>query len=184
MKLLYISAYYPHKQPGLISEAVAQLNAQGVPCHLTVTMDLEQIAKTPGGEKDYFLLNKGVERGQVTMAGHIPYQNLPGIYKSHDLFIFPSLSETFGHPLVEAMSIGIPIIASDTPIHREVCKNSALYFSPLSASSLIRQIQRLDENKTLRKSLISSGRENVANDFIWESHVDRLLDIFRNINSA
>ena len=181
LNLLYVSAYYPHKQPGLISEAVAQLNSQGIPCHLTLTMYMDRVKKTAGGDKDHFLLNKGIERGQVTMAGAIPYEDLPRLYKGHDLLVFPSLSETFGHPLVEAMSIGIPIIASDTPVHREVCKDSALFFSPLSPSDLVRQIQTLDGNETLRESMTRRGREIVIDEFIWESHVDRLLDVFNTI---
>lgn len=178
LKLLYVSAYYPHKQPGLVSEAVALLNAQGIPCHLTLTMDLEQIADTPGGDKDHFLLNKGLERGHVTMIGNIPYQDLPDIYQNHDLFVFPSLSETFGHPLVEAMGMGIPIVASDTSVHREVCNDSALYFSPLSPSDLARQIQDLNDNSTLRESITQGSQQRTATHFMWETHVDRLLDVF------
>lgn len=182
LKLFYISAYYPHKQPGLISEAVAQLNAQGIPCELTLTMDLEQIANTVGGDKDHFLLSKGIQRGQLTMVGKIPYKELPEMCNGHDLFIFPSLSETFGHPLVEAMSVGIPIIASDTPVHREVCEDSALYFSPLLPSDLVRQIRALDDNETMRDTLIKRGKKMVKNNYMWESHVDRLLDIFAEVS--
>lgn len=178
LKLLYISAYYPHKQPGLLSEAIALLNEQGIPCHLTLTMDLDAIKNSQVGHKDYFLLNRGVERGHISLIGNVPYEELPDIYKNHDLFLFPSLSETFGHPLAEAMGLGLPIIASDTPVHREVCKDAALYFSPLLASDIVRQIHLLDENETLRNSMVANGQNNILEDFQWDSHVDRLLDIF------
>ena len=181
LKILFVSAYYRHKQPGLISEAVARLNELGLPCTLVVTMDLEQIARTAGGDMDYFLLSKGVERGQVTMLGNVPYSELPKLYREHDLFVFPSLSETFGHPLTEAMSAGIPVIASDTPVHREVCKDSALYFSPLSPSDLVRQVQHLDEHPALRETLCENGRNNVSTHYAWEHHVDRLLEDFGRI---
>jgi len=160
---------------------VAQLNEQGISCHLTLTMELDRVAKTLGGDKDAFLLRKAMERGQVTMLGSIPYQQLPTIYKNHDLFIFPSLSETFGHPLAEAMSSGLPIIAADTPVHREVCKDSALYFSPLLPSDLVRQVQILEDNKALRNSLTERGFQNVSSNFVWEAHVDRLLDAFGKV---
>ncbi|MBT3359056.1 MAG: glycosyltransferase family 4 protein [Rhodospirillales bacterium] len=181
LQLLYVSAYYPHKQPGLVSEAVADLNEQGIACHLTLTMDLDGISETPGGDKDHFLLTKGIERGQVTMLGQAPYQELPEMYKNHDVFIFPSLSETFGHPLAEAMGLGIPIIASDTPVHREVCKDAALFFSSLSPSDLARRVRNLDENETLRNLLTKNGQKYVSNNFMWESHVDRLLCVFTEI---
>ena len=181
LRLLYVSAYYPHKQPGLVSEAVAHLSAQGVPCHLTLTMDLDGISKTPGGDKDHFLLTKGIERGQVTMLGSVPYRELPKIYENHDMFIFPSLSETFGHPLAEAMGLGIPVIASDTPVHREVCGDAAVFHAPLSSSDLAAQVIRLQEDQKLRDTLTEGGKTRVRHDFSWESHVDRLLNEFERV---
>ena len=181
LKLLYISAYYPHKQPGLIAEAVRLLNSMGFPCHLTLTMNLEEIKAVRGGEKDYLLLQKSINIGQTTMIGNIPYKELSSIYAAHDLFVFPSISETFGHPLAESMSMGLPIIASDTPIHREICGDAALYFSPLKPSSLIEKIQVIDKNKSLRNSLTKVGRENVREKYEWEKHVDRLIRSFEKI---
>ena len=181
LKILYISAYYPHKQPGLIAEAVKELNLLGIPSHLTLTMDINVIKKTTGGEKDFFLLNKAIQQGQLTMVGNAAYSDLPDIYMNHDLFVFPSISETFGHPLAEAMSMGIPIIASDRPIHKEICGDAALYFSALRPSSLLEKIQLIDKNEALRKSLIRSGLENVNKKYIWDAHVDRLLDSFKEV---
>ena len=181
LKLLYISAYYPHKQPGLIAEAVRLLNSMGFPCHLTLTMNLEEIKAVRGGEKDYLLLQKSINIGQTTMIGNIAYKKLSSIYAANDLFVFPSISETFGHPLAESMSMGLPIIASDTPIHREICGDAALYFSPLKPSSLIEKIQVIDKNKSLRNSLTKVGRENVREKYEWEKHVDRLIRSFEKI---
>lgn len=181
LKLLLVSAYYPHKQPGLVSEAVKLLNDKGCRCHLTLTMDMQQIAGTRGGAQDYFLLNKGIERGQVSMLGHVPYDRLPDLYRSHDLFVFPSLSETFGHPLAEAMSTGTPIVASDTPVHREVCRDAAEYFSALLPSDLARCIENLDADPDRRRMLSEKGQRQVESDFMWEDHVDRLLENFEKV---
>jgi glycosyltransferase involved in cell wall biosynthesis len=181
IKLLLVSAYYPHKQPGLVSEAVKILNDRGIPCHLTLTMEMEQIAGTRGGAQDYFLLGKGIERGQVSMLGHVPYDRLPDLYRSHDLFVFPSLSETFGHPLAEAMSTGTPIIASDTPVHREVCQDAAEYFSALLPSDLALRIENLDADPDRRRQLSEKGQQRVESDFMWENHVDRLLENFEQV---
>jgi len=181
IKLLLVSAYYPHKQPGLVSEAVKILNDRGIPCHLTLTMEMQQIAGTRGGAQDYFLLGNGIERGHVSMLGHVPYDRLPDLYRSHDLFVFPSLSETFGHPLAEAMSTGTPIVASDTPVHREVCQNAAEYFSPLLPSDLARRIEILDADSDRRQQLSEKGQQHVESDFKWENHVDRLLENFEQV---
>ena len=180
LNLLYVSVYYPHKIPGIISEAVAQLNAKGIETHLSITMNLDQIQNTAGGEKDFILLKKGIERNQVTLLGTVSYTDLPSIYAQHDLFVFPSISETFGHPLVEAMSMGLPVIASDTSIHREVCKDSAVYYSPFSISDLTQKIMELHLNKTKYAILSENGIKNSRKNFLWEKHVDRLISIMEN----
>ena len=118
------------------------------------------------------------------MLGHVPYDQLPDLYKENDLFVFPSLSETFGHPLAEAMSIGMPIMASDTPVHREVCQDAAEYFSPLLPSDLAQQIRELDANPSRRQQMGELGQTYVKSNFSWEDHVDRLLDIFERVIAA
>ena len=179
LKILYVSAYYPHKQPGLIAEALAKLNSMGIKSKATITMDINSINGAIGGEKDYLMLKKGISRNQIDLIGDQSYKSLPDIYKSHDLFVFPSLSETFGHPLAEAMSVGIPIIASDTHVHKEICGDAALYFSATQPSNLVEKVRILDKNRELSRKITANGRRNIAKNLIWTDHVDRLVDIFR-----
>ena len=112
--------------------------------------------------------------------GRHPYTETPRRYDSHDVFVFPSVSETFGHPLAEAMSAAVPVIASDTKQNREVLGDAALYFEPFSPSDLRRQLIVLDGDPELRRQLVEKGRERVLSRLGWEDHVDRLLDIFAN----
>ena len=148
LRLLLVSAYYAHKQPGIVAEAVRLLNEAGIEAHFTLTMDFDQIREVQGGSKDAFLLRRGVERGQVTMLGQVEYGDLPALYAAHDIFITPSLSETFGHPLVEAMASEALIVASDTPVHREVCGDSAAYFSATSIGDIVKTLRALDAEPT------------------------------------
>lgn len=178
LKILMVSAYYPHKQPGLIAEAVRMLNERGVPTKFTLTMTLQDISGTPGGAKDEFLIRKALERGDTKLLGHVDYENLPSLYHDHDLFVTASLSETFGHPLIEAMAAGILIAASDTPVHREVCKDAAVYFPSTSAKSMMESIARLDADPALRRALHDKAAIYPKNEYSWNGHVDRLLDCF------
>ena len=178
LSLLYVSVYYPHKMPGIVSEAVDKLNARGIKTHLTITMSLDQIQQTPGGEKDFILLKKGLERNQITLTGNVSYGELPLIYSQHDLFIFSSISETFGHPLVEAMSMGMPIIASDTSIHREICQDAAIYYSPFLISDLVQKVEELYYNEEHWNILSKNGKINSSKNFSWKEHVDRLISTF------
>ncbi|MBO6946829.1 MAG: glycosyltransferase family 4 protein [Rhodospirillales bacterium] len=178
LKILMVSAYYPHKQPGLIAEAVRLLNESGLPTKFTLTMTLEDISESPGGAKDEFLIRKALERGDTQLLGHVEYENLPSLYHDHHLFVTASLSETFGHPLVEAMAAGIPIVAADTPVHREVCKDAADYFHATSSKSLMESIIKLDADPSLRDRLHDRANIYPKNEYSWDGHVDRLLDCF------
>lgn len=181
LKLLYVSEYYPHKRPGMLAEAVARLNETGLPCRLTVTMDLDQIGRAEGGSADYRLLAKGVERQQVSLIGKVPYTTIPSLYQEHDLFVFPSVAETFGHPLIEALAIGLPVVSADRPVNREVCGNAAVYFHPFSLGDLVHRIEELDTAEDLRRTLVLNGKERIAREFGWEDHVGRLLGMLDRV---
>lgn len=178
LKLLMVSAYYPHKQPGLIAEAVRMLNEIGLKAKFSVTMTLSDISETPAGAKDEFLIKKALERGDTELLGHVDYEDLPALYHDHDLFVTASLSETFGHPLVEAMAAGILIVAADTSVHREVCKDAAAYFPATSAKSLMKTIVSLDSDPALREQLLNRAEVYPQNEYSWDGHVDRLLNSF------
>lgn len=178
LRLLYVSVYYPHKCPGLLCQATEALNESGVPTHATITMNRREFDDFQGSSHDRILVDRALEKQQTTLGRH-PYESLPSLYRSHDIFVFPSISETFGHPMAEAMSCGIPVIAADTPVNREVCGDAALYFDPLCKSSLLDCICQLDKNPDLRQQLAETGRRRVLASYTWEDHVDRLLQVLR-----
>ena len=183
LKILLVSAYYAHKQPGIVAEAVRILNEKGINAHFTLTMDFRQIENTPGGSKDVFLLRRGEERGQVTMLGQVDYADLPAVYASHDVFLTPSLSETFGHPLVEAMASEAVIAASDTPVHREICGDSAAYFPGTSVGAIVETLQMLDADPARRETMLRRARELGNKYYAWDGHVNRLLTHFDAVGS-
>ena len=181
LRLLTVSAYYAHKQPGLVAEAVRILNDKGVPAHLSLTLDFEQMEQTPGSAKDVFLIKKGVERGQVTLLGQVRYDDLPEVYAKHYVFVSASISETFGHPMIEAMASNTLTVAADTPVHREVCMDAAAYFDSLSAQSLVETLLTLDRSEGRRDEMRKLGQIYSAEQYGWDRHVDRLLGHFEEL---
>ena len=177
LKLLYVSVYYPHKVPNLVCQAVDLLNRRGIQAHATITMSLEEFTDTRGSALDDKILLDAQERGIVTLGPH-KYAHLPQLYRDHDVFVFPSVSETFGHPMAEAMSTGLPVVASDTPVNHEICGEAALYFKPFSARELADQIEELNNAEALRNRLSAEGRRRAISRYSWEDHVDRLVDTF------
>jgi glycosyltransferase involved in cell wall biosynthesis len=107
------------------------------------------------------------------------YTTLPDLYRSADIFVFPSYTESFGHPLVEAMATGLPIVASDIPINRELCGPAAEYFSTFDPTSCAAAIRRVAENPDLRRRLSAAALCRAA-AFTWESHIDHLIEAFDN----
>jgi glycosyltransferase involved in cell wall biosynthesis len=90
--------------------------------------------------------------------------------------VTPAYCESFAHPLVEAMSSGLPIIASDIPVHREICRESAVYFPRFSDESLCEEIGTLAVSRERRNKLVSAGQIRVS-DFSWKQHVDQIIEL-------
>lgn len=180
LRSLYVSVYYPHKNPSDVVLACEQLVAEGMPATMRLTMELETIRRIKGSARDVFHVGRGIAAGLV-QTGPVAYQDLPASYAAHDVFIFPSVSETFGHPMIEALASGIPVIAADVPVNREVLGDAALYFQPFRASGLAECLKRLDGDPALRDRMIAEGRRRATNSFNWTDHVDRLLELFEQV---
>lgn len=179
LRLLYVSVYYPHKNPAVLCGAVEKLRQDGIASHATITMDLAETG-IPGGSHDRIVLAAAARAGLVTL-GHRDYRGLPALYGAHDVFVFPSVSETFGHPMAEALAAGLPIVAADTVINREICSEAALYFRPFSPSDLVAAIRRLDAEPEVRARLRAAARERARSLYDWDAHVDRLVALLREV---
>ena len=114
------------------------------------------------------------------MIGDVPRSRLSGLYREHDVFVFPSLIESYGHPLVEAMACGLPVVASRIPASVEVCGDAAVYFDPASAWDLAGRIEEVIASRELRLRLRTAGLSRVSR-MNFGSHVERLLEIFERV---
>ena len=82
LRLLYVSVYYPHKNPGVLCAAVRNLKDNDIHSHATITMTIEE-TRSLGSALDHALLSDAIGDGLVTMGRH-PYRDLPGLYNAHD----------------------------------------------------------------------------------------------------
>jgi glycosyltransferase involved in cell wall biosynthesis len=119
----------------------------------------------------------------VMELGTIPYRQLHRLYRLADMYVTPAYAETFAHPLVEAMSSGLPIIASDLAVHREICGDSALYFSRFSAEELATRIAEVTTSEDTAARLSQQGRIR-STAFSWKKHVDELLSVAHSLVMA
>jgi glycosyltransferase involved in cell wall biosynthesis len=105
---------------------------------------------------------------------------LRSVYRLATLFVFPSLREGFGLPLLEAMISQTPIAASIAPALPEVLQNAALFFDPSDPEDMAEKIIRLLNDEELRRDLIAKG-ERRALDFSWDRTAEQTLAIYREV---
>lgn len=100
----------------------------------------------------------------IRFLGFVPDADLFALYKNALFFIYPSLYEGFGFPLVEAMSLGCPVATSNTSSMKEIAEGYGLLFDPESEEDIIEAIETLYANEKLRKELSEKGKKR-AKDF-------------------
>jgi len=116
----------------------------------------------------------------VKFTGFVSDENLPLIYNNATVFVFPSLSEGFGLPGLEAQACGTPLVASSYTSLPEIYGDGALYFNPESVGDIAEKIEMVLEDNKLRERLSRAGREN-ARRFSWEETARRTLEVYREI---
>jgi glycosyltransferase involved in cell wall biosynthesis len=113
---------------------------------------------------------------EIVELGTVPYQLLHHVYEAADIYVTPAYAESFAHPLVEAMSSGLPVVASDLPVHREICGSAALYFHRFEPQQLAQRVLEGAQSPDLKAQLVQTGAERSA-AFSWRQHVDRIVSL-------
>lgn len=116
----------------------------------------------------------------VVELGAIPYGQLHLLYSRADIYVTPAYTETFAHPLVEAMASGAPVAASDLAVHQEICGDAAAYFPRFSADSLAGTVARLAQSPETLRRMAARGTER-AREFSWKTHVEQILELSRTL---
>ncbi len=115
----------------------------------------------------------------VVMPGWVEENDLPAIFSAALAFVFPTLHEGFGIPVLQAMACGTPVAMSDLPVLREIAGDAAAYFNPRDKTDISSVLAELCENKKLRGDLIAKGLER-AQGFSWEKSARETLKILIN----
>lgn len=112
----------------------------------------------------------------VVELGAIPYSQLHQLYHRADVYVTPAYAETFAHPLVEAMASGLPIVASDLAVHREICGEAAVYFPRFSSEALAECVAQLAGSVETSRRMAALGLERSC-QFSWKTHVEKILQL-------
>jgi len=183
--LLFVSHYNYYRNFETLFRAVALLRdrmpQRKVRLFLTCTLD---DTKTPGTYKTgaaASLIRELKIREEVVELGAVPYRQLHHVYRACDIYVTPAYTETFAHPLVEAMACGLPVIASDIPVHREI-RRTALFFEPFSAEQLMHRVLEMAAVKERAPEQTRLLHQPLK--FSWFEHVTELMTIARRLRSS
>lgn len=117
---------------------------------------------------------------KIILTGYVVNTDLPSIYSQCDLFLYPSLRESFGIPMLEAMACGVPVITSNTSSMPEVAGNAALIINPFKPEEITAAMKKLTSDTSTRQELITNGIER-AKQFSWKRMAEEVLQLYCEI---
>lgn len=180
--LLNVSLYCAQKNFTVLFKALGILRQEGEIRPLALTTYVKPASNSTYPEDRAVIVREHLEE-QVLQLGPVPRKRLPALYQAAGLFVFPSFVESFGHPLVEAMAAGLPILAADTPVNREVCGPAAVYVPPFDPQAWAVWIRRLLGDPAECERLRQSAQIQAAG-FSWRAHVSAVVQTAERLAGA
>jgi glycosyltransferase involved in cell wall biosynthesis len=174
--LLYVGRPMLHKNLQRLCQAFALIQAQHPQLKLL-------LAGNP--DANYERLEKWVKQQgikNVIFAGFVSEGQLRWLYENCAAYVFPSLSEGFGLPGLEAMAHGAPVVSSNATCLPEVYGDAAHYFDPLDVAAMAKAINQVLVDENLRQKLIQRGAEQVKK-YSWQSLAAETLKIYNRVLS-
>lgn len=116
----------------------------------------------------------------IVLTGYVKNTDLPAIYSQSKVFLYPSLRESFGIPMLEAMACGVPVITSNTSSMPEVAGDAAFIIDPYNTNQITDALTKLVSDNQLRTHLIDRGLIR-AKQFTWKAMAENVLSIYNEI---
>jgi glycosyltransferase involved in cell wall biosynthesis len=178
--LLFPGLYAEHKNMRTLFKALIELVESGCDFRLVTPADpnWEGARWTYTWKEDSQLASDSRIKSRIQFTGVRKTDAMPELYSSADVMVYPCVVESFGHPLLEGMAAGLPIVAADVAINRELCADAAIYFSPFDADDFCAKLLQVLRDPALRSGLIGKGLQR-SRQFQWECHVERLVASLR-----
>lgn len=170
--IIYVGRAAPHKNISVVLEALRLLKGKIYLVHAsTIDVFIERLKKQAEelGVADKYIA-----------AGYVFNDDLVDLLKTAECFIFPSLSEGFGLPGIEAMAAGCPVVCSNVPVFKEVYGEAAMYFDPRDPKDVSNKLKHLLGKPALRGDLIKRGFEQVGR-YSWTRLAKETLRVYEEL---
>lgn len=168
--LIYTGSLYPHKNLKMVLDILPRFPELKLVAACARSVFWERFRKEieARGLKD-----------RVILAGFVPDEELVGLYQRALAFVFPSKSEGFGLPGLEAMAAGCPVISSNAGSLPEIYGDGAAYFDPEDGEELIEKIKEIRDNQGYREKLTERGKER-AGQFSWAKCAEETAKVYES----
>lgn len=176
--LLYTGVWRSHKNlPKLIEAFHVIKNDYGFDGSLVITGRTDPLYEPELKQKTFSLRLEN----DTVFTGLVPDKELVLLYNGALAYVFPSLYEGFGLPLLEAMQCGVPVVAANSSSIPEICgENNAVFFDPHSSKDMAQKIYEVISQKSLRAKLIINGFER-AKQFSWHKMAEETLKLYKKV---
>lgn len=176
--ILYAASSLPHKNHERLFQAFRQVRDRipGLKLVLTGARDKGE------GTLLHKIQAAGIAQ-DVLLLGWLPFEDVPSIYRASEAFVFPTLHEGFGLPILEAMACGIPVVCSKIEPLLEVAGDAALFVDPYAPDAIAAGIFSALSGGTMRDMLVQQGLAR-AKKFTWESTARSTLQFLKSIHSG
>lgn len=165
--LVYMGSFMPYKNVGTLARALNEL--PGYRLHL--------LSRVPARERA--VLTELAPAGSLVFHDGVTDTEYAALLESAHALVHASLDEGFGIPLVEAMSVGTPIVVSDIPIFREIGGDAGVYADPRDPSAFAAAVRELDDSATWLE--LSASVRDRSRSFDWDRSADVLYEVLRRV---
>ena len=164
--IMYVGNLKPHKNLERLLEAYSKIENKEETCLVLVGKAFEKFNVLEDKERKLEI------KEQVIHTGIVTQDELVDLYNLADLFVFPSLYEGFGLPVLEALACGTPVICSNTSSMPEIGKNNVIYVNPLDVEDIKNKIENLDKYIVDKSSI-----DKQLLEFTWKNAYDKTLGV-------
>jgi glycosyltransferase involved in cell wall biosynthesis len=174
--LLYVGTLHPRKNLARLVQAFGLVTSSQGP-------DLQLVLAGQKGwlyEEIFAQVQRLELADRVVLTGYVPDADLPALLSGALAFVFPSLYEGFGFPVLEAMACGTPVVCSDVSSLPEVAGDAALLVDPLDTQALAEAISRILDNANLGHELVQRGFHQLRK-FSWRNCAEKTLGILEEV---
>ena len=178
---LHVGSFEKRKNLGILFKALKSINQKGGSVYSLVLVG----GSGPKSDMDdtphiQTLIEEYAAFVPVLRTGYVPDHLLPALYQNAFAYVFPSINEGFGLPILEAFKYKIPVLVSDNTCLPEVGGNAVISFDPFSEADLTKKMLSFINTPDLRLELISKGTQRLSL-FSWDKAASEILEIFEKI---